>query len=214
MSTSSEGEYRLPLPTTAQAKSLAVGIEAAISPVITTSLAELATANASGNSAAIASAADAVFGKFTIAGETNAADDDGLTLNFPIPVPASSIGNAHGDRFTIYDAYFALNRLEECASKERAMEALTVALAVVMKDAAKAESEKRGENVYPSVVKNCSKQELMPIITGRVLEGTDIYTGGWKADDGLVLNGYEHHRIHHHQNQFARGKNHRGGGRE
>ena len=67
---------------------------------------------------------------------------------------------------------------------------------------------KRGENVYLSVVKNCSKQELMPIITGRVLEGADIYTDGWKAYDGLVLKGYEHHRIHHHQNQFARGKNH------
>jgi len=67
---------------------------------------------------------------------------------------------------------------------------------------------KRGESVYLSVVKNCSKQELMPIITGRVLEGTDIYTDGWKAYDGLVLKGYEHHRIHHHQNQFARGKNH------
>ena len=67
---------------------------------------------------------------------------------------------------------------------------------------------KRGENVYPNVVKNCSKAELMPIITGRVLEGTDIYTDGWKACDGLVLKGYEHHRIHHHQNQFARGKNH------
>ena len=67
---------------------------------------------------------------------------------------------------------------------------------------------KRGENVYLSVVKNCSKQELMPIIVGRVLEGTDIYTDGWKAYDGLVLKGYEHHRIHHHQNQFARGKNH------
>ena len=48
----------------------------------------------------------------------------------------------------------------------------------------------------------------MPIITGRVLEGTDIYTDGWKAYDGLVLKGYEHHRIHDHQNQFARGKNH------
>jgi len=67
---------------------------------------------------------------------------------------------------------------------------------------------KRGQNVYLSVVKNCSKQELMPIITGRVIEETDIYTDGWKAYDGLVLKGYEHHRIHHHQNQFARGKNH------
>ena len=67
---------------------------------------------------------------------------------------------------------------------------------------------KHGENVYLNVVNNCSKQELMPIITGRVIEGTDIYTDGWKAYDSLVLKGYEHHRIHHHQNQFARGRNH------
>ena len=70
---------------------------------------------------------------------------------------------------------------------------------------------KRGENVCLSVVKNCSRQELMPIIIGRVPEGTDIYTDGWKACDGLVLKGYEHHRIHHHKNQFARGKNHLNG---
>lgn len=67
---------------------------------------------------------------------------------------------------------------------------------------------KRGENGYVSVVKNCSSQELMPIIEGKVLEGSDIYTDGWKAYDGLVLGGYQHHRIHHHQNEFARGKNH------
>lgn len=67
---------------------------------------------------------------------------------------------------------------------------------------------KRGENGYVSVVKNCSSQELMPIIEGKVLEGSDIYTDGWKAYDGLVLGGYHHHRIHHHQNEFARGKNH------
>ena len=28
------------------------------------------------------------------------------------------------------------------------------------------------------------------------------------AYDGLVTNGYQHHRVHHHENQFARGKNH------
>ena len=65
---------------------------------------------------------------------------------------------------------------------------------------------KRGENVYVSVVRNCSSQELMPIIEGKVLEGSDIYTDGWKAYDGLVLGGCQHHRIHHHKNEFARGK--------
>lgn len=147
MSTKAETEYRLPLPTPAQAKSLAVGLAAAVSPAIINALAELATANASGNPATIASVADAVIVKLAIEGDADAAieaDDDALTLNLPIPVPASGVGSTHRDRFTIYDAYFALNRLTEGASKDRAIEALTVALAVVMKDAAKAESEKHG----------------------------------------------------------------------
>jgi len=67
---------------------------------------------------------------------------------------------------------------------------------------------KRGGKVFTSVVKNCSKAELEPIIKGQVLSQATIYTDGWRAYDGLVLGGYEHHRIHHHQNEFARGKNH------
>ncbi len=67
---------------------------------------------------------------------------------------------------------------------------------------------KRGENVFVSVVKNCSRQELMPVIKGQVLEKSTVYTDGWKAYAGLVTNGYKHHRIHHHDNEFARGKNH------
>jgi len=39
-------------------------------------------------------------------------------------------------------------------------------------------------------------------------EESTIYTDGWKSYDGLVLNGYKHYRIHHHENEFARGKNH------
>jgi transposase-like protein len=67
---------------------------------------------------------------------------------------------------------------------------------------------KRQGRVFLSVVKNCSKAELMPILQGRIVEGSDVYTDGWKAYDGLVTNGYQHHRVHHHENEFARGKNH------
>ncbi len=67
---------------------------------------------------------------------------------------------------------------------------------------------KRGGKVFTEIVENCSKQALMPIIKGQVLSATTVYTDGWKSYDGLVLGGYKHHRIHHHQNQFARGKNH------
>lgn len=48
----------------------------------------------------------------------------------------------------------------------------------------------------------------MPSIQGRILEGSTIYTDGWKAYDGLILNGYEHYRVYHSKNEFARGKSH------
>jgi len=67
---------------------------------------------------------------------------------------------------------------------------------------------KRGGKVFTEIVENCSKQALMPIIKGQVLSEATVYTDGWKSYDGLVLGGYKHHRIHHHHNQFARGKNH------
>ena len=67
---------------------------------------------------------------------------------------------------------------------------------------------KRGEHVFVSVVQSCSRKDLLPIIKGKVLAETTIYTDGWKAYDSLVTNGYKHHRIHHHENEFARGKNH------
>ena len=67
---------------------------------------------------------------------------------------------------------------------------------------------KRNEQVFLTVVKACSKEELMPIIKGQVLENATVYTDGWKAYDGLILNGYEHYRVFHCQNEFARGKCH------
>ena len=67
---------------------------------------------------------------------------------------------------------------------------------------------KRGGKVFLTVVKNCSKDSLMPVIKGQVLENTTVYTDGWKAYDGLILNGYDHYRVYHSQNEFSRGKNH------
>lgn len=67
---------------------------------------------------------------------------------------------------------------------------------------------KRQGRVFTKIVKNCTRKELMPVIKGYVLKESTVYTDGWKSYDGLVLNGYDHHRIHHHENEFARGKNH------
>ena len=67
---------------------------------------------------------------------------------------------------------------------------------------------KRGGKVFASVVKNCSRAELEPVIKGQVLSKATVYTDGWLGYDGLLLSGYKHRRIHHHENEFARGKNH------
>ena len=37
---------------------------------------------------------------------------------------------------------------------------------------------KRQGRVFLSVVKNCSKADLMPILQGRIVEGSDVYTDG------------------------------------
>jgi len=67
---------------------------------------------------------------------------------------------------------------------------------------------KREGKVLVEIVENCSKSQLMPIIQGHILEGSTIHTDGWKAYDGLVLNGYTHHRVFHSHDEFVRGKSH------
>ena len=67
---------------------------------------------------------------------------------------------------------------------------------------------KRSGKVYTQIIPNCTREQLMPILRGKILENTTIYTDGWKSYDGLVLNGYKHYRIYHSENEFARGKNH------
>jgi transposase len=67
---------------------------------------------------------------------------------------------------------------------------------------------KRDGKVFVNVVKNCTKEELLPIIEGKILEGSTIYSDGWKSYDGLILNGYDHYRVYHSKDEFARGKAH------
>ena len=67
---------------------------------------------------------------------------------------------------------------------------------------------KRDGKVYTQIVENVSRAELMPIIKGKVLEGSTVNSDGWKSYDSLILNGYKHHRVYHSKNEFARGKSH------
>ena len=39
---------------------------------------------------------------------------------------------------------------------------------------------KRDGKVFVTVVKTCSRNELIPIIQGKILEGSTIHTDGWK----------------------------------
>ena len=67
---------------------------------------------------------------------------------------------------------------------------------------------KRNGKVYTKIVVNCTKEELLPIIKGKIITGSIIYTDGWTSYDSLVLYGYKHKRIYHGENEFTRGRNH------
>lgn len=67
---------------------------------------------------------------------------------------------------------------------------------------------KRGGKVYTKVVKNCSKEQILPILKGKILEESTVFTDGWKSYHGLIYQGFQHYRIYHSKDEFARGKNH------
>lgn len=51
--------------------------------------------------------------------------------------------------------------------------------------------------MYVQIIKNASKQELLPIVRALVRKRSTIYTDKWKSYDGLVFDGYTHKRINH-----------------
>jgi transposase len=67
---------------------------------------------------------------------------------------------------------------------------------------------KRGGKVYTKVVKNCSREQILPILKGKILDESTLFTDGWKSYHGLIYQGFQHYRIYHSKNEFARGKNH------
>ena len=69
---------------------------------------------------------------------------------------------------------------------------------------------KRNGQVYTQIVKNCSTNELLPILSNFAeLESSTIYSNTWKAYNGLVDFGAKaHYRVKHSKNKFALGKNH------
>ena len=67
---------------------------------------------------------------------------------------------------------------------------------------------KRDGKVFVEVVKDSSRRELLPVIKGEILEESTAYTVSWGAYDSIVRESHNHQRVHHHQDEFARGKNH------
>lgn len=67
---------------------------------------------------------------------------------------------------------------------------------------------KRAGKVFTQIVPDCSKTGLLSVVRDQVKRPAVIHTDGWKAYDGLVLDGFRHHRVHHSENEFARGRRH------
>ena len=65
--------------------------------------------------------------------------------------------------------------------------------------------KKRKGHVYTQVIKNCSKQEILPLISSKIGKRTTVFTDGFKTYDSLVDLGYKkHYRVHHGKNEFAK----------
>lgn len=68
---------------------------------------------------------------------------------------------------------------------------------------------KRGGKVHTQVISNADKENIMPILRGKVLDETTIYTDGWRSYDGLIdVKSFKHHRVYHSKDEFVRGKSH------
>jgi len=68
---------------------------------------------------------------------------------------------------------------------------------------------KRGGQVYPEIVPDCSKKTLQAIIRGKIDVAAMVNTDGWRGYDGLVDVGFDRHfRVRHGQDEFVQGASH------
>ncbi|MFH1561501.1 MAG: IS1595 family transposase [Patescibacteria group bacterium] len=63
---------------------------------------------------------------------------------------------------------------------------------------------KRQGGVYAQIIQSTEKTEVMPIIRKVVASGSDIYSDGWRSYDALAVYGYNHKKVKHSENEFAR----------
>lgn len=68
---------------------------------------------------------------------------------------------------------------------------------------------KRDDKVYTEIVPDASSAGLSRVIRGHVSIDSIINTDGWRGYNGLVDVGFEkHYRVHHGENEFAKGHQH------
>ena len=64
---------------------------------------------------------------------------------------------------------------------------------------------KRNGKVYTQIVKNCSANELLPIIQSQADECSTMFSDSWRSYNGLADFDYKkHYRIKHRNNEFAK----------
>ena len=64
---------------------------------------------------------------------------------------------------------------------------------------------KRNGKVYTQIVRNCSANQLIPIIKGQADTNSTIFSDSFRTYDGLADYGYKrHYRIKHGNNEFAK----------
>jgi len=63
---------------------------------------------------------------------------------------------------------------------------------------------KRNGAVYTQIISSAQRKEVMPIIRKVVASGSDIYSDGWRSYDALAVYGYNHKKVKHDEDEFAR----------
>lgn len=109
-----------------------------------------------------------------------------------LTIPGKKVNGA----VEVDESYFGPKRVR--GKRGRGASGKTVVLGVL----------KRNDKVHVTIIKHPSRAKIMPIIKGHVLSKTTVYTDGWWPYHSLITLGYKHYRIHHSENEFARGKNH------
>lgn len=63
---------------------------------------------------------------------------------------------------------------------------------------------KRQGKVFTQIIKSAEKTQVMPIIRKVVASGSDIYSDGWRSYDALAVYDYNHKKVKHTEDEFAR----------